>query len=122
MSQKALPILATVLWLFLIIILGLVWLIKIHIGIMSVALPYLILLLSLYVFNRTSPIFRRVHHGFTLPILLISCSVSYYFAFHGGEQGGVGAYLFTYGAIATYFIFISLFLLALAFNRFWGRT
>ncbi|MFW5427321.1 MAG: hypothetical protein ACKE8R_08730 [Methylophagaceae bacterium] len=121
MIQKALPILATVLWLSLIIMLALVWRIKIRFGINGIVIPYLILLLSLYVFNCTPPIFRRIHHWFTLPTLLISCSVSYYFAFHGGEQGGVGAYLLSYGAIAAYLIFISLFLFALGIRMFWGK-
>ncbi len=122
MLQKSLRILATVLWLFLIIMLALIWLVKVRFGINGIVIPYLILLLSLYVFNRTPPIFRRIHHWFTLPTLLISCSVSYYFAFHGGEQGGVGAYLLTYGAIAAYLIFISLFLLALAIRHFWFKS
>lgn len=120
--KKIIAISATVLWLFLIIILALLWWGEIHFSITSLILPYLILMLSLYVFNRTPTMFRRIHHWLTLPTLLISLSVSYYFAFHGGEQGGVGAYLLTYSAIATYLIFISLFLLALASRKFWTRS
>jgi len=114
MLQKTLRFSATILWLFLIIILALIWRVKIRFAVNGIVIPYFILLLSLYVFNRTPSLFRRIHHWFVLPVLLISSTISYYFIFHGGEQGGVGAYLLTYSAIATYFIFISLFLFALA--------
>ena len=122
MFQKSLRILATVLWLFLIIILALIWRVKVRFAANGMVIPYLILILSFYVFNRTPTVFRRIHHWFTLPALLISLSGSYYFAFYGGEQGGVGAYLLTYGAIASYLIFISLFLLALTIRHFWLKS
>jgi hypothetical protein len=120
--KKTIPILATVLWLFLIIILALIWRVKVRFAANGMVIPYLILILSFYVFNRTPTVFRQIHHWFTLSVLLISLSGSYYFAFHGGEQGGVGAYLLTYGSIATYLIFISLFLLALASRYFWLKS
>lgn len=104
------------------IILALVWWGKVRFAVSGMVIPYLILILSFYVFNRTPIVFRRIHHWFTLPALLVSLSGSYYFAFHGGEQGGVGAYLLTYGAIATYLIFISLFLLALTIRYFWYKS
>lgn len=122
MIQKIAAVLATVLWLFLIIILALIWRIKIRFAINGIVLPYLILILSLYVFNRTPTIFRRIHHWIVLPTLLIALTCSYYFIFHGGEQGGVGAYLVTYGTIAAYIVFISLFLLALAIRKFWSTS
>ncbi|RKZ82430.1 MAG: hypothetical protein DRQ39_10730 [Gammaproteobacteria bacterium] len=118
MFQKIVHISATILWLCLIVILALIWRIKIRFGVNGIVIPYLILFLSLYVFNRTPSIFRRIHHGFISPVLLISLSVSYYFVFHGGDQGSVGAYLLTYSVIATYLVFISMFLLALGLYHF----
>ena len=119
--KKTIPILATLLWLFLVITFAIVWRVKIRFGINGIVIPYLILLLSLYVFNRTPTLFRRLHHYLVLPTLLITLCGSYYFIFHGGEQGGVGAYLLTYGAIAAYYIFIGVFLFALAIRTFWIR-
>lgn len=120
--HKVPRILATVLWLFLVIMLAIVWSVKIRFGINGIVLPYLILGLSLYVFNHTPTLFRRIHHWLVFPTLFISLGLSYYFIFHGGEQGGVGAYLVTYGAIAGYYIFISLFLLALTIRYFWFKS
>lgn len=120
--QRFLRFLASVIWLFLIIILALIWQGEVRFTLHSMAIPYLILLLSLYVFNRTPIVFRRTHHCFVLPTLLISSTVSYYFTFHGGEQSGVGAYLLTSGAIVSYLIFISLFLLALTIRHFWLKS
>jgi len=79
----------------------------------SVVLPYLVLVLSLYVFNRTPSPFRVIHHGFILAILFVSLALVYKFTFHGGEQGGVGTLLLIYGVGATYLCFISLFLFSL---------
>jgi len=122
MLQKTAHILATVLWLFLVVTLAIVWSVKIRFGINGILLPYLILALSPYVFNRTPPLFRRIHHWLIFPTFFVSLTLSYYFIFHGGEQGGVGAYLVTYGAIAGYTIFISFFLLALAIRKFRSKS
>ena len=122
MITKIAHALASVLWLFLVIILAIVWSVKIRFGINGILLPYLILSLSPYVFNRTPTIFRRIHHWLVFPTLFISLGLSYYFIFHGGEQGGVGAYLVTYGVMAGYYIFISLFLLALTIRYFWFKS
>jgi len=122
MLQKTAHILATVLWLFLALSLAIIWSVKIRLGINGILLPYLILSLSPYVFNRTPTLFRRIHHCLVFPTLFISLGLSYYFIFHGGEQGGVGAYLVTYGVIAGYYIFICLFLLALAIRQFRSKS
>ncbi len=79
----------------------------------SLSLPYLIMLLSLYVFNRIPSPFRMIHHSFILLLFFISLAFVYKFTFHGGEQGGVGAYLLIYSVGAAYLCFISLFLFAL---------
>lgn len=120
--HKVPRILASVLWLFLVIILAIVWSVKIRFGVNGILLPYLILSLSPYVFNRTPIVYRRIHHWLVFLSLFISLGLSYYFIFHGGEQGGVGAYLVTYGVIAGYYIFISLFLLALIMRYFWLKS
>jgi len=122
MLQKTAHVLASLLWLFLIIILAITWDVKIRFGINGILLPYLILSLSPYVFNRTPALFRRIHHYLVFPALFISLGLSYYFLFHGGEQGGVGVYLVTYGVIAGYYIFISLFLIALAIRKFRSKS
>ena len=86
----------------------------------SLGLPYLILVLSLYVFNQTRPPYRIIHHSFVLLTLFISLGFVYKFTFHGGEQGGVGAYLLIYSVGAAYLCFISLFLFALSIKKIRG--
>jgi len=122
MLPKTLAISATILWLMLIIILALIWWGLIPTTMSAMVIPYLILLLSVYVFNRTPSLFRRIHHWFVWPTLLLTLGFSYNFAFHGGEQGGVGAYLLTYSVFAAYLIFISLFLSALAIRKFRSKS
>lgn len=90
--------------------------------ILSLVQPYLVLVLSLYVFNRTPSQFRIIHHSFILLTFILSIGFSYNFIFHGGEQGGVGTYILTYGVAVTYLCFISLFLLALAIKKIWFKS
>ncbi|MFW5450690.1 MAG: hypothetical protein ACKE9I_03735 [Methylophagaceae bacterium] len=120
MLQKALKVLVTIPWLLLIFALIITWDVKTRFGINGILIPYLILLLSLFVFNDVPPLFRHIHHGLVVPTLLISLATSYFFIFHGGEQSGVGAYLVTYGAIAGYLVFISLFLIVLTIRKYRG--
>lgn len=86
----------------------------------SLSLPYLVLLLSLYIFDRTPSSYRIAHHSFALLTLFISLGFVYKFTFHGGEQGGVGAYLLIYSVGAAYLCFISLFLFALSIKKIRG--
>jgi len=122
MLSKIAHFLASALWLFLIIILAIVWDVKVRLGLNGILLPYLILSLSPYVFNRTPTLFRRIHHWLVFPAWFISLTLSYSFIFHGGEEGGINAYILTYSVTAGYYIFISLFLFALAIRKFRSKS
>lgn len=114
--QPVLPALATLLWLALIILLLILWDVKVRFGLRGILLPYLILFLSPYVFNRVAPHFRRVHHFVLFPSLFISLAFSYYATHHYDDN--IMVMLISYGTIAGYLIFISLFLSALALRYF----
>jgi hypothetical protein len=63
-----------------------------------------------------------IHHSFVLLLFFISVAFVYKFTFHGGEQGGVAAYLLTYSVGAAYLCFISLFVFTLVIKKIKGAA
>ena len=88
--MKRLPI---AVWGILALLYLVLWYTSLPTHLYQLFLPLVLMLSSFFAFHHLSPPFRAIHHICVSLMLLAVVGTAYYFAFHGGDQGGVGAYL-----------------------------
>jgi len=75
------------------------------IGVLMLVLPGIVFILTLPFSSRLKPRLRQLYRIAGGIIVFLGSSISFYFAFYTGDQGGIAAYFFQITVILTYILF-----------------